>query len=142
MLGPRVVEICRQGQVSLENANKAVAIIWRFTLKYSEHVDRLIAQLEAIDHSHLDLVNDLESEINDLINSWHTKVQKLGGSPKGLWMADFDAGDGYFSWKFPERAVGFWRTYNDGFIDRIPIERRLGAKSSAQNIHSKTLCLS
>jgi len=125
MLGPQVVEICRQGKVSIDTANERVAVIWRFTKTQSQLVDRLIAQLEAVNHDQLDRVNELETEINDLINRWHSKIRKLGGCPKGLWMADFDSGDGYFSWKFPEREILYWRPYEDGFADRMPVEKWL-----------------
>jgi hypothetical protein len=38
-----------------------------------------------------------------------------------LWLVDWDSGDGYYCWRFPEQAIGFFHTYEEGFGGRLPI---------------------
>lgn len=124
MLRGGVVDINRQGYFNIDEANELLPIIHRFTLDYSQKVDRLIAKLEAVKESNTDLMQNLETEINGLINSWHAKVRKLGGTPKGLWIVDFDCQDGYYCWKYPEPEVLFWHAYDQGFSQRLPLAEK------------------
>gem|GEM_PF-5934521 len=63
------------------------------------------------------------SELNLAIEKWQKKVERLGGEPQGLWIVDFDNGQGYFCWKFPEAKIGFWHGYEDGFSKRIALQK-------------------
>lgn len=46
---------------------------------------------------------ELETELEHVILAWAAKVQKLGAEAKGLWLVDFDAGDGaVWAWRHPE----------------------------------------
>ncbi len=45
----------------------------------------------------------------------------LGAEVKGLWLVDWDSGDGYFCWRFPEAALAFFHTYEEGFAGRLPV---------------------
>lgn len=64
---------------------------------------------------------ELQDEINALIQKWQNKIERLGGKPKGLWLADFDNGEGYFCWKFPETEIKYHHGYKDGFTGRRAI---------------------
>ena len=120
----RIFEINRRSIFSLTEAQELLPVVLRITSQYSEQVAALMARLEALSGRREDLVSALEQQINSLITEWQNKILKLGGQPKGLWLADFDAGEGYFCWKFPERWVGFWRSYQDGFSKRCPVADR------------------
>jgi hypothetical protein len=48
-------------------------------------------------------------------------VTSLGCEVKGVWLVDWDTGDGYYCWRFPEQAISFFHTYDEGFAGRIPI---------------------
>ncbi|MCM2282870.1 MAG: DUF2203 domain-containing protein [Bdellovibrionaceae bacterium] len=114
-------------------------IILRITRTYSEKVKQLIERLDALSGQNEDLVLSLESQVNHLIQDWQMKIQKLGALPKGLWIADFDAGDGYFCWKYPERTIEFWHDYNDGYTKRVAVDRAcrpLHLASSATHLPS------
>lgn len=65
---------------------------------------------------------DVEAQIDALVDRWQKKIERLGGRPKGLWLADFDNGDGYWCWKFPETAIGHYHGYQDGFSGRRTIQ--------------------
>ena len=64
----------------------------------------------------------IEEQINGLIKDWHAKIRKLGAEPKGLWVVDFDCGEGYFCWKYPESSVSHWHSYDTSYKDRVLLD--------------------
>lgn len=82
----------------------------------------LMKHIEALPDKKSERAQGIEKTINDIIEKWQNKLEKLGTVPKGLWLADFDNGEGYFCWKFPETKISFWHGYHDGFSGRRPIE--------------------
>ena len=137
-----VIEINRRQIFSLEEARAVLPVILRITKSYSAQVDTLIERLEGLSGASEELTNSLEGEVNALIQEWQNKVQKLGALPKGLWIADFDAGDGYFCWKFPERTIQFWHRYSDGFSKRLLVEDRCKTISIQDRLRRKILSIS
>jgi hypothetical protein len=119
-----IIEINRRHVFTLEEAQELLPVVFRITKTYSQKVEALIERLESLGGHNEELVTSLESQVNQLIQDWQNKIQKLGALPKGLWIADFDAGDGYFCWKFPERSIEFWHRYNDGYSKRERVSDR------------------
>lgn len=119
-----LVAISREGVFTLEQAIELTPLVRRITQDYAKQVETMMARLETIDLSQEAVIQSLEMSINERIQEWHTKIRKLGGVPKGLWLVDFDAGDGYFCWKFPEETIMYWHSYQDGFTGRIPLAER------------------
>lgn len=119
-----VVTINRSGIFSLDQARAVLPIIRRITSEFSVNVEALMARLESVSLTQTETITRLEAEVNDLIKLWHEKVRKLGARPKGLWLVDFDSGDGYFCWKHPEADLAYWHSYDDGFTGRKPVENR------------------
>ena len=118
-----VIGINRKSVFTLEEARTLFPVVYRLTKGYSERVQVLIEKIELISKTNreIDATEPLEAEAGRLIDEWQTKVQKLGGLPNGHWVVDFDSGDGYFCWKYPERSLEFWHHYRDGFSKRIKI---------------------
>jgi hypothetical protein len=56
-----------------------------------------------------------------IVHAWAREVTALGCEVKGAWLVDWDTGDGYYCWRFPEQAIAFFHTYDEGFAGRIPI---------------------
>ena len=44
-------------------------------------------------------------------------------SPDGRYVTavDWDSGDGYYCWRYPEASLSFYHSYEDGFKGRVPI---------------------
>lgn len=120
-----IIEINRRSVFSLEEAQELLHVIFRITKMYAEKVEALIGRLDTLPTGNEGLATSLETQVNSLIQEWQTKIQKLGALPKGLWIADFDSGDGYYCWKYPERKIEFWHKYTDGFTKRLRVAERV-----------------
>lgn len=93
-------------------------LVYRITEEYSKKVKYLMACVDAMPDKNSSRSLELQDEINSLIQKWQNKVERLGLKPKGLWLVDFDYGDGYFCWKFPETEIKYAHGYKDGFTGR------------------------
>lgn len=64
----------------------------------------------------------LEHAHNDVVRDWAEKVLSLGVEVKGLWLVDFDSGDGiYYCWRHPETELEYFHDYDSGFAGRRPL---------------------
>lgn len=140
-----VIGINRKSIFTLEEARTLFPVIYRVTKSYSERVQALIVKIESLTNSKkldaqgVSAAAPLEAEAGRLIDEWQTKVQKLGGLPNGHWVVDFDSGDGYFCWKYPERSIDFWHHYRDGFSKRIKLSALKPAEPVAPFTVEKSL---
>ena len=64
----------------------------------------------------------LTRTLQEIVDTWIEAVRQLGLEAKGLWLVDFDNGEGYYCWKYPEPAIVHYHGYDDGFAGRIPIQ--------------------
>lgn len=119
-----IIEINRRSVFSLEEARELLPIVFRITKFYNQKVDELVLRLESIPANNEATIATHEDQINSYIQEWQNKVHKLGVMPKGLWIADFDAGDGYFCWKYPERSIDYWHRYEDGYSKRVSVAEK------------------
>lgn len=106
---------------TLEQAQDMLPLIYRLTEESSKQAKYLMACIEALPDKKSERAEELQIQVNDIINKWQNKLERLGAKPKGLWLADFDNGDGYFCWKFPEVKILFRHGYQDGFTGRMMI---------------------
>lgn len=123
-----IVELNRARVFTIEEVEEILPVVRRITDEYFEKLQGLMGRLEALrlrdDKQSENTFNAIEKDINDNVQAWQTKLEKLGAQTKGLWIADFDSGDGYFCWKYPEDKIRYWHQYNDGFRGRILLEKK------------------
>lgn len=62
-----------------------------------------------------------------LVENWAEAVRELGADVKGLWLVDFDSGDGYWCWAHPEAELSHWHSYEAGFSGRRPVSEKAHA---------------
>lgn len=117
-----VVEINRNKTFTLQEARTLLPLVYRMTDDASREVKVLLNRIEAFSDKSHPTATLIEEQINAIIDRWQVKIRKLGADPKGLWMADFDNGEGYYCWKFPEVEINHWHGYQDGFSGRILVE--------------------
>lgn len=107
---------------TLEQAQDLLPLVYRLTEDSAKQAKYLMACIEALPDKKSERAQELQNQVNDIINKWQNKLERLGAKPKGLWLADFDNGDGYFCWKFPEVKIMYRHGYQDGFTGRMMIE--------------------
>lgn len=64
---------------------------------------------------------ELETSHQGLVEQWTRDVEALGLAVKGLWLVDWDCGDGYYCWRYPEPSLAHFHGYDEGFASRMPI---------------------
>ena len=63
----------------------------------------------------------IEASIEEAIREWSLAIERLGLEAKGLWLVDFDNGQGYYCWCYPEDTVSHFHEYDGGFRGRMKI---------------------
>lgn len=116
-----IIPLNHKRSFSLAQAQDILPVVYRVTDSAQKEVKHLMNRMEAIKNVSGQRASEVESEINEIVERWRSKMQRLGASPKGLWLADFDNGTGYYCWKFPETEISFWHGYNDGYSGRMPV---------------------
>lgn len=106
-----------------------------FTLKEAEVIFPLVRRITADAYAELEpikrqlenlLPSDprlpaVERQYETIVKRWVSKLERLGLVIKGLWLVDFDTGDGYLCWKFPELRLAHYHDYSTGFAGRRPL---------------------
>lgn len=62
------------------------------------------------------------AEVDRIVEDWARDLLARGIEVKGLWLADFDNGSGYYCWRYPEDALQYYHSYADGFQGRLRIQ--------------------
>lgn len=120
-----VITINRRGTFTFDEAERILPVVRRITLEFSSKVELLIARLETLQLNQTETICALEKQVNELIQTWNDKIRKLGAHPRGLWVVDFDFGEGYYCWKHPEFTIEYWHSYEDGYSGRKPISPKV-----------------
>lgn len=106
---------------SLAEASALLPHVKHLTADAVRRAEALAVQLRGLvednpDHS------ILSQALRDVVTGWASEVQALGLHAKGLWLVDFDNGDGYYCWSYPEPAITHYHGYDEGFASRISIQ--------------------
>jgi hypothetical protein len=106
---------------TLKEAHGLFPLIWRITRTAFEKLEPHKRALESIAPMSPQL-GSVEREYETVVRAWVGKMERLGLVVKGLWLVDFDTGDGYLCWKFPELRIGHFHGYDEGFPRRRPLQ--------------------
>jgi hypothetical protein len=105
---------------TLEEARALLPRVKEITQHSHTLVEALQAQLEATEHPRD--VRRLEAQVHEALQKWAAAIKELGVEVKGLWLADFDSGDGYYyCWQLGEDDIEHFHRYETGFAGRRPI---------------------
>jgi len=106
---------------SYQEAMDTFPLVQRLTDEAVHQVESLFKRVqsqEELDRRH----EELESATQTVVDAWVREIEGLGCEVKGLWLVDFDSGDGYYCWRYPEEAVAHYHGYDEGFAGRVPIQ--------------------
>ena len=105
---------------TLQEARDLLPQVREVTQHYHDVVEELREELESPEGS--GDIKRIEGLMNDAVQEWVKAVRDLGVEVKGLWLADFDSGDGYYyCWKLGEDDIEHFLSYEGGFAGRRPI---------------------
>src|SRR5215208_2630836 len=105
---------------TLDDARAALPRIQELTAAAARELDPVMQQLDHLDEQAPEH-SQLHGSVTRIVTAWAEAVQELGAEAKGLWLVDFDAGNGYYCWKHPEPTVSHYHGYDDGFAGRMKI---------------------
>ncbi len=106
---------------TLEASREILAEVREHTAAAVPEVERLVAERELRDPGSEERV-EIEAQIRSQIGRWTRGMEALGVEVKGLWLVDFDNGNGYYCWKWPEEDLAWYHGYEDGFAGRVRIQ--------------------
>ncbi|MFQ5348979.1 MAG: DUF2203 domain-containing protein [Thermoanaerobaculia bacterium] len=111
------------GEGRIFSYEEALATFPRVRLLTEQAVQRIEAMINRL-QSGQDLEErkeELDEAVQRIVQAWATEIMALGCEIKGMWLVDWDSGDGYYCWKYPEETLGHYHSYEDGFAGRVPI---------------------
>ncbi len=111
-----LIEIDGKKLFTLPEARALLPIVRRMTMQAEEKVRELGNRYSYLKDP--EKKTAIETEIRDCIGEWQAKLVRLGLQSKGLWLVDFDNGDGFWCWQFPEPDIQFTHGYHEGFRQR------------------------
>ena len=113
---------------TLEEAQERMPEVRKITEPVYFLAADLAQELREAEEGDTERVEELRERLQSLVQAWTEGVQALGADVKGLWLVDFDSGDGYWCWAWPESELDHWHSYEGGFRSRMPAaEKPIGA---------------
>lgn len=106
---------------SLQQARELLPQVKHATADAVRRAESLAAQLSGMaedDPEHL----TLSAALRDVVNGWAEQLNSIGVQAQGLWLADFDNGEGFYCWCYPEETISHYHGYDDGFAGRMKIQ--------------------
>jgi hypothetical protein len=105
---------------TLEEANALLPTVRQLTADAVHEAESLASRMRKAAPGSEQYVR-LDESLNARIARWATDIEALGVQVKGLWLVDFDNGDGYYCWRHPEPSVSHYHGYTEGFDGRMKI---------------------
>ena len=105
---------------TLSEARATLKLIKPITAKAHQELEEVKARLHHLLPSDPRIAS-VEQDYEAIVRAWISKMRRLGLIVRGLWLLDFDSGDGYFCWKYPELTINHYHSYNGGFVERRAI---------------------
>ena len=106
---------------SLDEARQMLPQIKHLTADAVREAESLAAQLHGVPEEDPDHAS-LSAALRAVVDTWASQVRSLGLEAKGLWLVDWDNGQGYYCWCYPEETVAHYHGYDEGFAGRVRIQ--------------------
>jgi hypothetical protein len=106
---------------ALDEARELFPLVRRITADAYEELQPVKQRLRNMMSTDPRIVQ-VEKSYEEIVKRWVSKMERLGLVVQGLWLVDFDTGDGYLCWKYPELKINHFHDYTAGFSDRRNLE--------------------
>lgn len=106
---------------SLQQARALLPDVKHLTADAVRRTESLASQLHGLPEDDPEHVS-LSLALREVVDTWANQLGLLGLVAKGLWLVDFDNGEGYYCWSYPEPTISHYHDYNDGFAGRMKIQ--------------------
>ncbi len=107
---------------TLAEAQALFPLVWKVTQAAHRELEPVRRQLEAMVPANPQ-IREAENRYEAIVRRWVGKMERLGLVVKGLWLVDFDTGDGYLCWRYPELKIGHYHGYHEGYDGRRPLKQ-------------------
>ena len=105
---------------SLNEAQNLVPVVKKITSDTVERVSGLVERMEEIPEDDPEF-EEVRGEMETVVQGWADQLQRMGCEIRGLWLVDFDNGEGYYCWSYPENELDHFHDYNENFAARTRI---------------------
>jgi Uncharacterized conserved protein len=122
--GDSVFAIQRPGQIrvfTLLEARQIFPLVRNITAQAVDELSPVLESMRANMENH-SLLQQQEIHYEEIVQRWINKMERLGVVVSGLWLVDFDTGDGYLCWRHPEPVLGYYHGHEQGFGQRRPLQ--------------------
>jgi hypothetical protein len=106
---------------SLEAALAIFGDVRRSTAEAVSEVEALVAERDRLGADDPGR-RELDGRIQTAVSGWIRAMEAYGVEVKGPWLVDFDNGQGYYCWRWPEERLEYFHTYEEGFSGRTRIQ--------------------
>jgi hypothetical protein len=106
---------------SLQQARELLPEVKHLTADAVRETESLATQLQGLAEDDPDY-GPLVAALKGVIERWADRVHSLGLEAKGPWLVDFDTGQGYYCWSYPEPTISHYHGYDEGFAGRMSIQ--------------------
>ena len=107
-------------QFSLDEANRLLPSVKLVTAEAVREAEDVSRELHRHGESH-PRHEELSEQLNGIVARWASRINDLQLEAKGLWLVDFDNGEGYYCWQYPEETITHFHGYDEGFSGRMKI---------------------
>jgi hypothetical protein len=110
----------RRRVFSLDEARDLLPTVKRLTEEAAREADAVSDRLRELDEQDPEHAR-LSDQLSGIVANWAAAMHALQLEAKGLWLVDFDNGEGYYCWSYPENTIAHFHGYEDGFAGRMKI---------------------
>lgn len=121
------IEIGRRDKLfNLDEASALLPLIQSLTQQHRLELEPKQTRLTKL------LANDprrgvFEQEYQESVSTWKNKIELLGAKVCGLWIVEFNVGDGAICWRHPELSLHYFRPAGDAFSERVVLQDYIAA---------------
>lgn len=116
----KIAAVAGKRTFTLAQARQLLPEVQRLTAEAVTCAERLAERLDELDEDHPQRER-VAAELDRIVRQWTGRMAGLSVEVQGLWLVDFDNGDGYYCWRYPELNVEHYHGYDEGFAGRMKI---------------------